>query len=251
MNETENIQYAPIREYNFKEYFQKFQYNGKVISDAEREDFIKLLDDTIAQYSGGFPMLKEGLDNCNNSEGDFFKAYRTDLSVTLFVLMTFIDCLVICKYFLLADTDYDKRFMRGKMKVILNEGFKKLYGFEDKTKKKSEWRRLSDIIVNCPDIIKRQYKELSERLEGHSKSPSLWWKSEREHETHLDAEGLYDSRCEDIDESKVMMDATMLLGTLLAIQLFTSNVHACFHNTILKNYRDQEMKNGDITPRIL
>lgn len=243
MNETDTIQYAQIREYNFKEYFQIFQYNGKVISDAEREDFIKLLDDTIAQYSGGFPMLKEGLDNFKNSKGDFFNAYRTALSVDLFVLMTFIDCLVICKYFLLADTDYDKRFMRGKMKVILNEGFKKLYGFEERTKKKSEWKRLLTIIENCPEIIKRQYKELSERLEEHSKTSS-WWKSEREHETHLDIEGLYESRCEDIVESKVMMEATKLLGTLYAIQQFATNVHVCFHNTILKNYREQEVKNA-------
>lgn len=242
MNETDTIQYAPIREYNFKEYFQKFQYNGQEISDSERKEFIKGLDDTIAEYSGGFPMLKEGLDNCKDREGDFFKAYRIELSVDLFVLMSFIDCLVICKYFLLADTDYDKRFMRGKMKVILNEGFKKLYGFNELSQKKAEWRRLITAVDLCPEKIKRQYKELSERLEEHSKSSS-WWKDERDIETHLDVEGLYDSRCEDIVESKVMIDATMLLGTLYAIQLFTTNVHACFHNTILKNYREQEVRN--------
>jgi len=241
MNETDTIQYAQIREYNFKEYFQKFQYNEREISDAERSDFVKLLDDTIAQYSGGFPMLKEGLDNCKDREGDFFKAYRTDLSVDLFVLMTFIDCLVICKYFLLADKDYDKRFMRGKMKVILNEGFKKLYGFDEKTQNKSEWRKLITAVEICPDIIKRQYAVLSERLEEHSRSSS-WWKGERVLETHLITEELYDSRCEDIVESKVMMDATKLLNTLYAIQLFITNVHACFHNTILKNYREQEAK---------
>lgn len=241
MNKTDTIQYAPIREYNFKEYFQKFECNGQELSDTERKDFIKLLDDTITQYSGGFPMLKELLDNCKDREGDFFRAYRTELSVDLFVLMTFIDCLVICKYFLLADTDYDKRFMRGKMKVILNEGFKKLYGFEERTKKKSEWRRLITSVELCPDKIKRQYAVLSERLKEHSES-STWWKDERELETHLDAEELYDSRCEDVVESKVMMDATMLLNTLYAIQLFTTNVHACFHNTFLKNYREQEAK---------
>ena len=27
MNETDAIHYAQVREYNFKEYFQKFQYN--------------------------------------------------------------------------------------------------------------------------------------------------------------------------------------------------------------------------------
>lgn len=238
MNEVDTMQYAQIREYDFNECFQKFQYNGKVISGTEREGFIKLLDDTIAQYSGGFPMLKYGLDNYKDNDNDFLKAYRTALSVYLFVLMTFIDCLVICKYFLLADKDYDKRFMRGKMKVILNEGFKKLYGFDERTKKKSEWRKLITSVEICPDIIKRQYAVLSERLEEHSRSSS-WWKSERVLETHLITEELYDSRCEDIVESKVMMDATKLLNTLYAIQLFITNVHAYFHNTMLMNCQNQ------------
>lgn len=238
MNETDTIQYAQIREYNYKEYFQKFQYNGKVISDDERKEFIKVFDESISQYSEGFPLIKEGLDNYKDNDNDFLKAYRTALSVYLFVLITSIDCLVISKYFLLADKDYDKRFMRGKMKIILNEGFKKLYGFEDRTKKKSEWNKLHYIIENCPELIKRQYKELSERLEEHSKSSS-WWKSEREQETHIDAEGLYESRCEEIIESKVMMDATKLFATLYAIQLFMTNVHAYFHNTMLMNCQNQ------------
>ena len=243
MNETDTIQYAPIREYNFKEYFQKFQYNGQEISDSERKEFIKGLDDTIAEYSEGFPTLKEGLDIYKDREEIFFKAYRTIESVYQFVVITFVDCLVICKYFLLADKDYDKRFMRGKMKVILNEGFKKLYGFNELSQKKSEWRRLITAVDLCPEKIKRQYKELSERLEEHSKSSS-WWKDERVLETHLIAEGLYDSRCEDIVESKVMIDAAKLLSTLYAIQLFTTNVHACFLNTILKYYKDQEARNA-------
>ena len=238
MNETDTIQYAKIREYDFKEYFQKFQYNGKVISDDERRETIKDLDELIAQYSEGFPLIKEGLDNYKDKENDFLKAYRTALSVYLFVLITSIDCLVICKYFLLADKDYDKRFMRGKMKIILNEGFKKLYGFEDRTTKKSEWNKLHDIIENCPELIKRQYKELSERLEEHSKFSS-WWKDERDLETHLDAEGLYVSRYIEIIESKVMMDATKLFATLYAIQLFMTNVHACFHNTMLKSCQNE------------
>ena len=178
-------------------------------------------------------MLKEALDNYKGGEGDFLNAYRTALSVDLFVIITFIDCLVISKYFLLADTDYDKRFMRGKMKVILNEGFKKLYGYEKNTYKKSEWCKLSSAVELCPEIIKRQYIDLSEKLKEQSVSPT-WWKGERDVETHIDAEKLYESRCEEIIESEVMMDVTKLLNTLYAVQLFTTNVHACFHNTILK-----------------
>lgn len=241
MNETDNFQFEQIREYNFKEYFQKFQYNGKVLSDAEREEFIKGLDESISQYSEGLPMIIMALaycEGCERKEDKFHNAYRTALSVCQFVIITYIDCLVISKYFLLADKDYDKRFMRGKMKVILNEGFKKLYGFNENTKK-SEWHRLSSVVKICQDIIKQQYADLSEKLKEQSES-STWWKNERDVETHLDADKLFASRFEEVDESKVMMDVTKLLNTLYAVQLFLTNVHACFRNTIIQNCKNLE-----------
>lgn len=227
-----------------------FQHNGKEISKEEREKFIEDNDKDISVYIEGLSMLKENIEILNDKDDEFSKAYRTVLLVYQFVVITLIDCMVICKYFLLADKDYDKRFMRGKMKVILNEGFKRLYGFKEESRKNTEWRKLITAVELCPEVIKRQYAELSKMLQIHSET-SYWWKDERNLETHLDAERLYESRCEEIIESKVVMDATKLFSTLLAIQLFLTNVHACFHNTILKNYRDQEMKNGDITPRIL
>ena len=239
MNETDNIQYAPIRNYNYEEFFYKYQYNGRGISDDERKEIIKELDATIAEYSEGFPTLKEALDSSNGKDDIFHKALRTLDSVFQFVVITSIDCLVISKYFLLADIDYDKRFMRGKMKVILNEGFKKLYGFEKKTKEKSEWNKLSEIVEHLPMTFEFEYRKLTYLLDNHSKSSS-WWKDERDVETHLDIEKLYESRCEEIEESKVMMDSVKLFSTLYAVQLFLTNVHGCFHNTIIQNCKNQE-----------
>ena len=245
MNETDNIQYAQIRNYNYDECFYKYQYNGRGISDDERKEIIKELDATIAKYSEGFPTLKEAIDCSNGKDDEFHKVFRTIGSVYQFVVITFVDCLVISKYFLLADKDYDKRFMRGKMRVILNEGFKKLYGFNESSQKKSEWRKLAGIIQHLSLGFQLEYRKLSYLLDKHSKS-SLWWKDERDLETHLDTEKLYESRCEDIVEGEVMMDAIKLLNTLYAIQLFTSKLHALFFNTLLKNYRDQQADKGQV-----
>ena len=41
--------------------------------------------------------------------------------------------------------------------VILNEGFKKLYGFDDKTHKKSEWKRLF-CYIKSP--VTNEYQEV-------------------------------------------------------------------------------------------
>ena len=90
--------------------------------------------------------------------------------------------------------------MRGKLRVVLNEGFKKLYGFNDKNRGNSEWKKLASVLKYFPEEINHQYNHLSSLLEEHSKSSS-WWRDERDIETHLDTEKLYDSRCEDIIES--------------------------------------------------
>lgn len=201
MNEEfSDIQYAQIREYRYAQWFRGVQYNGKTLSESERQEFISIIDSTIAQYSEGLPLM-------------------TDI---------------------LADRDYDRRFMRGKLFVILNEGFKKLYGFNEQSHKKSEWNKLLPIMKYFPEVIKRQYQDLTYLLEDQSHISS-WWKDERNYETHLDTEKLYKSRQEEIIESKVMMDSLKLFNTLMAVSHFLENVHACLLNFLVRKYRRGEL----------
>ena len=232
MNYIDEIGYCKIYDFKYERLFEEVEYNGNVLNDLEREKFVKILDDTISQYLEGIPIHNGSLDmyKCRNDE--FSKAYMIYLEVSMFVLMTSVDSLIISKYFLLADKDYDKRFMRGKMKVIINEGFKKLYGFNEKSKNESQWKKLSTIIKYLPQNLKDQYRQLSDLLVKHSQSSS-WWKNERNVETHLDANKLYDSRSEEVIESKVMMESSKLFNTFYAVNCFLRNVHTYFYNTIV------------------
>lgn len=241
MNKLDNIQYSPIWNYRYEGFFRESHYNGKTLSDDERRNMINQINEHISDTSEGVPIIKRILESLKDYQDEGHNIYWTIVSVMQFVGITMIDCMVIGKYFLLADKDYDRRFMRGKMKVILNEGFKKLYGFDENTRKKSEWNRLTPIIKYFPENIQRQHQHLSSLLKEHSESTS-WWRSERNVETHLDAEKLYESRCEDVVESKVMMDSLKLFDTLLAAECFLSNMHACFHNTLLGMYRRGELR---------
>jgi hypothetical protein len=240
-NEFDNIQYAPIRNHPYERWFREVQYNGKELNENEKKEFLQIVNDTISTHSEGLPLLKEALDDIKDLHDEFHDAQRIVISILQFTLTTMIDSMVISKYYILADKDYDRRFMRGKMKVILNEGFKKLYGFEEKTHQKSEWNRLVPILKYFPENIQNQYKHLSSLLEEHSKSSS-WWKDERDLETHLDIEKLYMSRCEDVVESKVMMESLRLYDTLYAVNLFLTNMHACFYNYLLDKYQRGELK---------
>ena len=239
-DDLSNIQFEPIRDYKYTRWFDEIRYNDKILSDDERKKFISVIDEAIAQYSEGLPLITGILEDTKDQDDEYHEIYRTVASVDLFVLITMIDSMVAGKYFIIADKDYDRRFMRGKLFVILNEGFKKLYGFNEKSHKKSEWDRLLPIMKYFPEVINRQYQELTYHLEKQSHSSS-WWKDERNFETHLDIEKLYKSRQEEIIESKVMMDSMKLFNTLFAVSNFLNNVHTCLFNFLIGKYRRGEL----------
>ena len=243
MNEDlDIIQYSPIRDYKYAHWFEEVQYNGKTLSDSERKEFVDVIDDTIEKYSEGLPLMHDSLESTKDLNDEFHELERTLASVMLFVLMTMIDSMVASKYFIQADKDYDRRFMRGKLYIILNEGFKKLYGFNANTNKKSEWNRLRPWMDRFPETINRQFKELTSLLENHAHS-SFWWKEERNLEVHMmDAEKLYCSRQEEIIESKVMIDSMKLFRSLLAVNDFLFNAHGCVLNVLINKYRKGELE---------
>lgn len=236
-----NLQYSPIWNYRYAKWFQDVQFNSRPLSDSERKHIVAIIDETIGQYSKGLTVMQDNIEAFSDSTNEFHLLDRTVASIMLFVLITTIDSMVASKFFILADKDYDRRFMRGKLRVILNEGFKRLYGFDEKTYKKSEWQRLLPLMGHFPEVINHQYQELTFLLEKHARSSS-WWKEERNIETHLDAEKLLVSRQEEIIESQVMMESMKLINTLTAVSDFLGNVHTCLFNYLVRKY-----KRGEIT----
>lgn len=242
MNEDlDNIKHSLIHNSRYSEFFREVEYNSKTLSGEERKELVAFIDEIVDQYKEGLPMMSDELERCKNLHDEYHELSRVLNSVMLFVLMTMIDSMVASKYFILADKEYDRRFMRGKLMVILNEGFKKMYGFDEKTHKKSEWNKLKPVLKYFPEQIHYQYQELTKLLEQHA-TTSTWWKEERNLETHLDAEKLYHSRQEEVIESKVMMDSMKLFNTLQAVNLFLTNMHGCLTNHLIEMYRRGELK---------
>ena len=199
-----------------------------------------MIDDEISFYVEGTKMaagfLEEGFTD--NELGDI---QRTIFTTILFTTQVNAECMVASKYFLLADTDYDKRYMRGKFKIILNEGFKQLYGFKENDRHKTVWGKLEPLMLYFPQKIKDQYAELSERLEEQTKKTS-WWKEERDMETHLDVQNLYYSRKEELIESKVMIESLSLINALRAVDYFITNANGCVLNYLLNKYHRGELR---------
>ena len=202
-------------------------YNNKVLSAQEREAFRIMSEETIRYFSEsieGFYELSQEFKPSQNKEHD--KITKTVLDVGIFTSYTFCDCVDLLKHFVLSSNAYDKSLFRGKLKVLLNEGFKSLYGFNDKQRKRSYYIKLGEIMNYFPgfqleyDSILLKLKQLSEQ--------STWWKDERNTEVHLDMSQLYKTRHEEINESKVAMESQLLIGLLVQINRLMGRMHQAY-----------------------
>lgn len=202
-------------------------YNNKVLSAQEREAFRIMSEETIRDFSEsieGFYELSQEFKPSQNKEYD--KITKTVLDVGIFTSYTFCDCVALLKHFVLSSNTYDKSLFRGKLKVLLNEGFKSLYGFNDKQREKSYYIKLGEIINHFPDF-KSEYNSILLRLKQLSEQ-STWWKDERNIEVHLDMTQLYKSRHEEINESKVAMEAHLLIDLLVQINRLMGHMHQAY-----------------------
>jgi hypothetical protein len=202
-------------------------YNNKVLSAQEREEFRIRAEETIEIFTesiDGFCELYQEHKPSQNKVHD--KITKTVLDVGIFTCYTYCDCTVLLKHFILSTDLYEKRLFRGKLKVLLNEGFKNLYGFNDKQREKSYYIKLGEIMNYFPgfqseyDSILLKLKQLSEQ--------STWWKNERNIEVHLDMSQLYKSRHEEINESKVAMEAHLLIDLLVQINRLMGRMHQAY-----------------------
>ena len=202
-------------------------YNNKVLSTQEREEFKIRAEETIEIFTesrDGFCELYQEYKPSQNKVHD--KITKTVLDVGIFSCYTYCDCTVLLKHFILSTDLYEKRLFRGKLKVLLNEGFKSLYGFNDKQCKRSYYIKLGEIMNYFPgfqleyDSILLKLKQLSEQ--------STWWKDERNTEVHLDMSQLYKTRHEEINESKVAMESQLLMSLLVQINKLMGRMHQAY-----------------------
>ena len=188
---------------------QELQYNNKILSQEERVKFNDVADEMIATFSesidGMYKISKEYTD-MNNIQN---KVSKIMCDVSVFVSYAFADCVVLTKLFVNTSVAYEKSLLRGKLKVHLNECFKKLYGYTNQSKKVSYAAKLKEIMPHFhgPD---REFARILDDLEEISKRDS-WWKEVRCAEVHMDVPILYESRHEEINESQVVMETMRLI----------------------------------------
>lgn len=204
-------------------------YNNRVLSAEERDEFCRTSDKYINEFSECIEEIHQLAKECTASDNsDYNKITKTIIDIATFTSYAFCDCIVLTKLFVRATNPYERSFVRGKLKVQLNESFKRLYGFR-KGYKDSYCVQLENIIAMFPEF-KREFNELLSDLEQISKDS--WWKDVRDTEVHIDTSKLYELRHEEINESKVVMETRQLIELFNHINHFIGRLYGVYLNYI-------------------
>lgn len=189
---------------------RKLNYNNRILTPDERVEYCKVSDNYINGFSEDIDELYQlAKDSLLSNTSVSSQIDNTIIKTSLFIQYSLCDCAVLNKLFVRATNPYEKSMLRGKLKVLLNESFKKLYGFNKKGYKDSYCAQLEVIMPMFPGF-KNEFNELLSDLAQISKDS--WWKDERNAEVHIDTVRLYELRHEKINESKVVMEASQLLA---------------------------------------
>lgn len=231
----DNLEFFPIQEINYKRWFRHIQPNGITPTPEQRREMVSIIDERVGLNSEGLDLIYKDWIGSQKGDSEYHMVSNVISTVLIYVFQTTSDCMVATKEYLMANQDYDKRYTRGKLRVILNEGFKKLYGFSPTNKSETYWGKLSSII-HCFPSLEVQYKRVGALLERQS-TLSTWWKEERDLEVHMEPVKLYESRQEDLSESEVVLDTIKLLDALGIVEQFVWNLHASLTNWLNMQYR--------------
>ena len=213
---------------------RELTYNNRILSEQERVEFCEKSDEYINMFSECIEEICQLATKIQESENsDYDKITNTLILTSTFTGYSFCDCIVLTKLFVRATNPYEKSFLRGKLKVQLNESFKKLYGFNKKAYKDSHCAQLETIITMFPGF-KSEFDELLSDLEQISKNS--WWKDERDAEVHINATKLYKLRHEEINESKIAMETVQLTDLFNRFNHLISEVHRTLLNHMVVRY---------------
>ena len=205
----------------------KISYNNKVLNEQERMKLCEEADDAVRHFAESIDGMHEWAEKVASNENKGFRTIEREfIDISIFLAYCYCDISLITKQFVQSNNSYEKSFLRGKLKVLLNESFKKLYGFAKKTKEEPYFARLKKLGALFPQFSS-EIQVFEKELHEYSIMDS-WWKDERDAEVHWGIEKLYQYRHEEVNESKVMMEAHFKIDILLRVNFFISTLHKAF-----------------------
>lgn len=222
-------------------------YNNSVLNSEQRKEWLNNITSLIEQCNEGLKLIIQAQiedDYLKNSNPNLYSWLCNLYSALKYTTILFGDILVMHKYYLLTSNEYEKRFFRGKTKIMLNEGFKKLYGFTNRKIKKKEntiWQNIGDLMKSITrSRLHDDYVSISKDFEKLSISFD-WWKEERNIEVHLVSDKLLENRMEELNESKYMMECYELIILLNKVKNLLYDIHNVYYRYITCHIQNNEL----------
>lgn len=205
----------------------KISYNNKVLNEQERIKLCEVADDAVRNFAESIDGMHEWAEEVASNENKEFRTIEREfIDVSIFLAYCYCDIALMTRQFIQSNNSYERSFLRGKLKVLLNESFKKLYGFAKKTKDETFFTRLKKLAALFPQFSS-EIRVFEADLHEYS-IKDTWWKDERDAEVHWDIEKLYQYRHEEVNESKVMMEAHFMISILYRVNFFIATLHKAF-----------------------
>lgn len=144
-------------------------------------------------------MLEVTTDNAIKAIGVMEATNKSDalmlnhLCATMYLNFIYLDFCTAYRLYLGGMTNYEQRFALKQLYTIMNEGYKRLYGFDDKdksktsdTRKKSVWNTYMKCYENCGIAeIESAYIKFSQYLSSFT-NPIVFDKTSRSLSAHYD-----------------------------------------------------------------
>jgi hypothetical protein len=186
-----------------------------------KEKLVLLLEKTLRempQSVDGIYATKKLFSALSSTKGERIAALAKLYDISLYVSLLSGDFVVLFHQFLSSDFLYERKYAMAKLYPLMNEGFKRLYGFVNENtgqvrlSSDAYWKDIQEFVPLMNETEKALYDELEDVL--LKKASYSWWKDVRDAEVHLDAEKIYKNRCDQEDENVSIRDAMSFYDVL-------------------------------------
>lgn len=194
-----------------------------------KEELILLLENTLRempQSLDGIHATKKLFSTLSSINSERISALAKLYDISLYVSLLSGDFVVLFRQFLSSDLLYERKYAMSKLYPLMNESFKRLYGFVNektgrvKLSSDAYWKDIQELVPLMNETEKVLYDELEDLL--LKKASFSWWKDVRDAEVHLDAEKIYKNRCDQKDENVAIRDAMSFYDVLSRTTHLTS-----------------------------
>lgn len=194
-----------------------------------KKELVLLLEDMLQEMPDSVDSIhssKKLFSTLSSIKSERFTALEKLYDISLYASLLSGDFAVLFHQFLSSSLLYERKYAMAKLYPLMNEGFKRLYGFIEKNTEKvslspgSYWKIIQELVPLMNNDERERFEELESMLQN--KASFSWWKDERSAEVHFYPEKVYSHRCAQDDENVAILDATSFYAVLTRTTALTT-----------------------------